>query len=89
MQVNGAWQNQFNRFENGLSNTVQSLNGRSADGAFTGVSEPFVSVNPVNRNTEALATAYFVWNPDPIVSHWVSGPTGSTTTTVPKHSVFE
>ena len=61
--VNNAWQNQFNRFNNGLSNTVQTLNGRSGNGAFTGSGEPFVSVNPVNRNTEALATAYFVWNP--------------------------
>jgi maltoporin len=61
--VNTAWQNQFNRFNNGLGNTVQTLNGRSGNGAFTGAGEPFVSVNPVNRNTEALATAYFVWNP--------------------------
>jgi maltoporin len=50
--VNGAWQNQFNRFSNGLSNTVSFVNGK-----------PFVSVNPVNRNTEALATAMFIWNP--------------------------
>lgn len=66
--VNNAWQNQFNRFNNGLPNTVRTLNGRSGDGAFTGTGEPFVSVNPVNRNTEALATAYFVWNPDPCFS---------------------
>ena len=34
-----------------------------ATGHSLGRAEPFVSVNPVNRNTEALATAYFVWNP--------------------------
>ena len=61
--VNNAWQNEFNRFENGLSNTVRTLNGRSGNGPFTGTGEPFVGVNPVDRNTEALATAYFVWNP--------------------------
>jgi maltoporin len=57
--VNGAWQNQFNRFSNGLSNTVSFVNGK-----------PFVSVNPVNRNTEALATAMFIWNP---VDHFSLG----------------
>ena len=60
--VNNAVSNQFNRGLNGFSNSVQNLNGRSGGGPFTG-GEPFVSVNPVNRNTEALATAYFVWNP--------------------------
>jgi maltoporin len=55
--VNGAWQNQFNRFSNGLSNTVSFRPGSK------GVLTPFVSVNPVNRNTEALATAMFIWNP--------------------------
>jgi len=66
--VNNAWQNQFNRFANGLSNNVQVLNNRSGGAPFTGAGTPFVSVNPVNRNTEALATAYFVWNPNPCFS---------------------
>jgi maltoporin len=56
--VNTAWSNQFNRFLNGRSNTVKFL----ANG------EPFVAVNPMNRNTEALATAYFVWNPSNVFS---------------------
>jgi maltoporin len=51
--VNGAWSNQFNRFQNGLSNNV----------TFTANGTPVVAVNPVNRNTEALATAMFIWNP--------------------------
>jgi maltoporin len=50
--VDNAWSNQFNRFANGLTNTVGVRDGK-----------PFVSVNPVNRNTEALATAMFIWNP--------------------------
>jgi maltoporin len=62
-QVEGAWINQISRFEANHSNTVRNLNGRSAGGAWNGVSEPFVSVNPVNNASEALATAYFVWNP--------------------------
>jgi hypothetical protein len=63
-QVENAWINQINRFETGRSNTVQNLNGRHGTGAFTGFpAEPFVSVNPVNNASEALATAYFVWNP--------------------------
>jgi maltoporin len=66
--VNNAWQNQFNRFQNGLSNSVQVLNNRNGSGPFNGVGTPFVAVNPVNRNTEALATAYFVWNPNPCFS---------------------
>jgi maltoporin len=67
-QVQNAWINQINRFETGRSNTVRVLNGRGPNGAFTGVGEPFVSVNPVNNASEALATAYFVWNPDPCFS---------------------
>ena len=51
--------------------------------------DPFVAVNPVNRNTEALATAYVYLESDPIISHWVSGPTGSITTTVPKQLGFD
>jgi maltoporin len=51
--VNNAWSNQFNRFQNGLSNNV----------TFTANGTPVVAVNPVNRNTEALATAMFIWNP--------------------------
>jgi maltoporin len=62
-QVENAWINQINRFDVTRSNTVRTLNGRNAGGAFTGVGEPFVSVNPVNHASEALATAYFVWNP--------------------------
>jgi maltoporin len=54
--VNNAWQNQFNRFLVGRSNNVQFRVGSNG-------LEPSVEVNPVNRNTEALATAYFVWNP--------------------------
>jgi len=50
--VNTAWENQFNRFLTGRSNSVQTRNGL-----------PFVAVNPVTDATEALATAYFVWNP--------------------------
>ena len=55
--VNNAWSNQFNRRANGLSNNVSTLNGK-----------PFVAVNPVDRNTEALATAMFIWNPSPCFS---------------------
>jgi maltoporin len=60
-QVQNAWINQINRFETGRSNTVRILNpgGRTPDGAFAGAGEPFVSVNPVNHASEALATAYF------------------------------
>ena len=59
-QVQGAWINQINRFRTNRANTVKNLvNGQP----WNGVSEPFVSVNPVNNATEALATAYFVWNP--------------------------
>jgi maltoporin len=54
--VNNAWQNQFNRFLVGRSNTVTFRAGSTGP-------EPFVAVNPVNRNTEALATAMFLWNP--------------------------
>jgi len=50
--VNTAWENQFNRLLKGLSNSVQERNGL-----------PFVAVNPNTDATEALATAYFVWNP--------------------------
>jgi maltoporin len=56
--VDNAWSNQFNRSLNGRSNTV----GVASNG------DPFVAVNPINRNTEALATAYFVWNPSSIFS---------------------
>jgi maltoporin len=62
-QVENAWINQINRFDVTRSNTVRTLNGRNAGTAFTGIGEPFVSVNPVNNASEALATAYFVWNP--------------------------
>ena len=56
--VNNAWSNQFNRFVNGLGGShVSTVNG-----------EPFVAVNPVNRNTTALATAMFIWNPNPCFS---------------------
>jgi maltoporin len=59
-QVQGAWINQINRFETNRANTVRNLRG----GPFTGFpQEPFVSVNPVNNASEALATVYFVWNP--------------------------
>ena len=58
-QVNTAWVNQINRFITGQghSNAVRQANG-----------ELFSAVNPVNRATEALATAYFVWNPNPCFS---------------------
>jgi maltoporin len=59
-QVQGAWINQINRFVTNRSNTVKNL---ATGQPFTGVGEPFASVNPVNNATEALATAYFVWNP--------------------------
>ena len=55
--VNNAWSNQFNRFINGKGNQVSTRNG-----------EPFVAVNPVNRNSTALATAMFIWNPNPCFS---------------------
>jgi maltoporin len=51
--VNNAWSNQFNRFVLGRPNNV----GVASNG------DPEVAVNPVNRNTEALATAMFIWNP--------------------------
>jgi maltoporin len=51
--VNNAWNNEANRFNLGRSNSVQ----------FPSATETLIAVNPVNRNTEALATAYFVWNP--------------------------
>ncbi len=54
--VNTAWENQFNRFLTGRSNDVHFRTGSNG-------SEPFVAVNPVTDATEALATAYFVWNP--------------------------
>ncbi|MBV8141410.1 MAG: carbohydrate porin [Verrucomicrobia bacterium] len=54
--VNNAWENQFDRFLVRRPNTVQFVRGSNG-------LEPFVAVNPINRNTEALATAYFVWNP--------------------------
>ena len=60
-QVNDAWTNQFNRFQTGRSNNVQTTTRN-------GVTEPFVAVNPVNRATEALATIYWVWNPNPCFS---------------------
>ena len=55
-QVNTAWVNEINRFitGQGRSNAVRQANG-----------ELFSAVNPVDRATEALATAYFVWNPNP------------------------
>jgi maltoporin len=56
-QLTGAWQNQFNRFLIGAGNNVQFHNG-----------EPFVNVNPVDHASEALATAYWVWNPNPCFS---------------------
>jgi maltoporin len=51
--VNNAWQNQVNRFQNGFSSNARVL----ANGDIQ------ADVNPVNRNTEALATAMFIWNP--------------------------
>ena len=51
-QIQGAWINQINRAETGRSNTVTTKFGQD-----------FVSVNPVNHASEALATACFVWNP--------------------------
>jgi maltoporin len=58
-QVNTAWVNEINRFITGQghSNAVRQANG-----------ELFSAVNPVDRATEALATAYFVWNPNPCFS---------------------
>ena len=55
--VNNAWENQFNRFLIGRSNTVTFRAGSNGD--------PFVAVNPVNRNTEALATADVYLESDP------------------------
>jgi maltoporin len=51
--VNNAATNQLNRFLTGKSNNV----GLASNGDLT------TAVNPVNRNTEALATAMFIWNP--------------------------
>jgi maltoporin len=51
-QINTAFSNQIFRADNGLSNNVGTLNGL-----------PFVQTNAPNNATEALATAYFVWNP--------------------------
>jgi maltoporin len=51
-QINTAFDNQIFRADHGLSNSVGTLNGL-----------PFVQTNAVNNATEALATAYFVWNP--------------------------
>src|SRR5271165_3999237 len=51
-EVENAWINQINRFEVGRSNTVQNLNNRRGTGAFTGVGEPFVAVNPNNHASE-------------------------------------
>jgi maltoporin len=51
--VNNAATNQLNRFLTGRSNNV----GLASNGDFT------TAVNPINRNTEALATAMFIWNP--------------------------
>jgi maltoporin len=59
--VNNAWQNQFNRFLLGAGNSVQFRNG--SNGA-----EPFVAVDPVSHSKEALATAMFIWNPNPCFS---------------------
>jgi maltoporin len=55
-QLNGAWENQFNRFTAHLGNSVHFHVGSNG-------LEPFVAVNPSEHATEALATAYFVWNP--------------------------
>jgi len=51
-QINTAFINQINRSELGLSNNVQTSHG-----------ENFVAVDAGSHATEALATAYFVWNP--------------------------
>jgi len=51
-EVQNAWINQINRSVTGRSNTVTTKFGQD-----------FVSVNPVNHASDALATAYFVWNP--------------------------
>jgi len=56
--VNSAWDTQVNR----------ALNGRSSSATVLSNGDTFVAVNPINRNTEALATAYFVWNPSPVFS---------------------
>jgi maltoporin len=56
--VNNAWSNQFNRFLVGKPNTV----GVASNG------DPEVAVNPANRNTLALATAMFIWNPSSVFS---------------------
>jgi maltoporin len=61
-QLNTAWQNQFNRFLIGAGNNVQFRRGSN------GVLVPFVAVDPVDQAAEALATAYFVWNPNPCFS---------------------
>jgi len=56
--VNSAWENQVNR----------ALNGRSSSATFLSNGDRFVAVNPVDRSTEALATAMFIWNPSPVFS---------------------
>src|SRR6516165_8554349 len=61
-QLNNAWQAEFNRFLIGAGNNVEFRRGSG------GVLEPFVRVNPVDQASEALATAYFVWNPNPCFS---------------------
>jgi maltoporin len=51
-QINTAFSNQIFRADHGLSNSVGTLDGF-----------PYVQTNAPNNATEALATAYFVWNP--------------------------
>jgi len=61
-QLNNAWQNDFNRFLiSGSDHNVQFRRGSNG-------LEPFIRVNPVDQASEALATAYFVWNPNPCFS---------------------
>jgi maltoporin len=61
-QLSNAWQAEFNRFLIGAGNNVEFRRGSG------GTLEPFIRVNPVDQASEALATAYFVWNPNPCFS---------------------
>jgi len=61
-QLSNAWQAEYNRFLIGAGNNVEFRRGSN------GVLEPFIRVNPVDQASEALATAYFVWNPNPCFS---------------------
>ncbi len=63
-QINTAWANQISRFNTGIGSSHAT---RLANG------EPFAGVDPANRATEALATAEFIWNPNPCFSVGVWG----------------